>query len=142
MSNVPDIHGLIHGTHNMDLSAASSQPERMTTTNISGLVALLQGLELNVPIPHFPMADVLNKPLDIARSYFAEILRSLVGCDAATAYKSIQLPSNIDNGDLAVIMPKLKPGADTKALGFEIIQNVWHFLFLITGLNHSKWSLV
>src|SRR5262249_25410376 len=121
ISNVPDIHGLVHGTHNLDLSTESSQ-------NISGLEALLRGLGLNVPIPHFQSADVLNIPLDIGRSYFADILCSLIKCDATTAYNSIQLPNTIDNGDLAVILPRLSQGADSEALGFTIKQNVWSFL--------------
>lgn len=127
ISNVPDIHGLIHGTRNIDLSTESSQHEAIATMNISGLEALLQKLGLSVPIPPFPSADVLNIPLDIGRSYFADILCSLIGCDAATAYNSIQLPNSVDNGDLAVILPRLSHG-DSEALGFTIKQNVWSFL--------------
>ena len=128
ISNVPDIHGLIDRTRNIDLSTESSKHEAITTMIISGLEALLQELGLNVPIPPFPSADVLNIPLDIGRSYFADILCSLIGCDAATAYNSIQLPNSVDNGDLAVILPRLSPGGDSDALGFTIKQNVWSFL--------------
>jgi hypothetical protein len=141
ISNVPDIHGLVQGTHNIDLSTESSQHEPMTTTNISGLWALLRALGLNVPIPSFPSADVLNTPLDIGRSYFADILRSLVGRDAKTSYNSIQLPNSIDNGDLAVILPRLSHGADSEALGFTIKQNVWSFLSYY-WIERPKWALI
>jgi len=141
ISNVPDIHGLVHGTHNLDLSTESSQHGPITTANISGLEALLRGLGLNVPIQHFPSADVLNKPLDIGRSYFADILCSLIKCDATTAYNSIQLPNSIDNGDLAVILPRLSQGADSEALGFTIKQNVWSFLSHY-WIKRPKWALI
>ena len=122
-----DIHDLIHGTRNIDLSTESSQHEAITTMEMSGLEALLRELGLTVPIPPFPSADVLNIPLDIGRSYFADILCSLIGSDAATAYNSIQLPNSIDNGDLAVILPRLNQGPDSESLGFTIKQNVWSF---------------
>jgi hypothetical protein len=58
----------------------------MTTLTIADLEAFLGGLGLNMPIPHFSAANVLNKPLDIGRSYFADILCSLIDCDAKAAY--------------------------------------------------------
>lgn len=141
VSNVPDIHGIIHGTHNINLSAESSQHEAITTRIIDGLEALLRVQGLNVPIPPFPSADVLNIPLDIGRSYFADILCSLIGCDAATAYNSIQLPNSIDNGDLAVILPRISQGADSGELGFKIKQNVWNSSPII-GFECPKWTLI
>jgi arginyl-tRNA synthetase len=100
----------------------------MATLTITGLEALLGRLGLKLPIPHFAAADVLNKPLDIGRSYFADILRSLVECDAVIAYNSIQWPSDIFSGDLAVILPKLSHGTDHSALAIDLIQKAWHFL--------------
>ncbi|KAF2100656.1 Nucleotidylyl transferase [Rhizodiscina lignyota] len=93
----------------------------MSTLTVTGLEALLGDIGLQTPIPHFAEADVLNKPRDIARSYFADILSSLVGGDPANAYNSIQWPSNIDNGDLAAILPKLSHGADYHALALDLI---------------------
>jgi arginyl-tRNA synthetase len=101
---------------------------RMTTLTIAELETLLGGLGLKTPIPQFPEADVLNKPLDIARSYFADILRDLVGCDAETAYGSIRWPDNISNGDLAVVLPKLSHGNASETLAFELMQKVLEFL--------------
>ncbi|KAH8588291.1 arginyl-tRNA synthetase [Bisporella sp. PMI_857] len=99
----------------------------MTTLTIDGLEALLGRLGLKIPIPHFLAADVLNKPLDIGRSYLADILCSLVESDTVNAYGSVTLPSDIYNGDLAVILPKLQHGADPNVLAFDLMQRVWHF---------------
>jgi arginyl-tRNA synthetase len=101
----------------------------MTTQTISGLEALLSGLKLKIPIPPFPASDVLNKPLDIGRSYLADILTSIVECDLVTACKSIQLPNNIYSGDFTVILPKLSHGGDFNALAIKIIQKVCYFFF-------------
>jgi arginyl-tRNA synthetase len=83
----------------------------MATFTITELEALLGSLGLKVPVPRFEAADVLNKPLDIGRSYFAESLSSLIECDPIHAYKSIQWTGDIDNGDLAAILPKLRQGS-------------------------------
>jgi arginyl-tRNA synthetase len=63
-------------------------PTTMATLDLGGLATKLEELGLG-PIPQFSEAHVLNKPLDIARSYLADILRSLVGCDPITAYNFI-----------------------------------------------------
>jgi arginyl-tRNA synthetase len=96
----------------------------MTTVTLSGLETLVGGLGLKTPIPQFPTADVLNNPLDIGRAYFADVLFSLIDCDKATAYNSIQLPNNIFGGDLAVILPKLSHGGDSSIVGLGVIQKV------------------
>lgn len=104
--------------------AASDHLETMTTQTVSGLEAFLSGLGLKIPIPPFPAADVLNKPLDIGRSYLADILTSIVECDLATACNSIQLPNNVYSGDFTVILPKLSHGGDYNALAIKLIQKV------------------
>ena len=104
--------------------AASGHLEAMTTQTISGLEALLSELGVETPIPQLPGADVLNKPLDIGKSYLAHILTSIVECDLATACNSIQLPNNIYSGDFSVILPKLSHGRDFSALAIDLIQKV------------------
>jgi arginyl-tRNA synthetase len=96
----------------------------MATLTITELEVLLGRLGLKAPVPHFEAADVLNKPLDIGRCYFAEILSSLVECDALHAYKSIQWTSEIDNGDLAAILPRLCHGSKAQELAFDLITRV------------------
>lgn len=95
----------------------------MTTIDISSLTAKMSGLGLG-PIPAFAEAHVLNKPLDIVSSYLAEILISLTGCDAPTAFKSIHWPNDIFISDLTVPLPQLKHGADPDALAVDIMKRV------------------
>ena len=99
----------------------------MATLNADGLGVLLQSLGLEVPISHFPGADVLNKPLDIGRSYLADIFCSLVECDRLVAYNSIQWPGDIYSGDFTIILPKLIPGSDPNVLAFDLMKRVRHF---------------
>jgi hypothetical protein len=120
----------------------SNHPESMTTLTITGLEALLGGLGLKIPIPHFPAADMLNKPRDIGRSYLADILRSIIGCDPITAYNSIQWLNDLFiAADLTVPLPKLSHGADSTALAVDLMQRVRHSLPYIVSspisLTHS-----
>lgn len=96
----------------------------MSTLTAADLDSLLATIGLKTPIPDFPGADVLNKPLDIARSYLADSLSGYVECDPQVAYNSIQWPNNIYNGDLAVILPKIKPGVDSDELAFDLMKKV------------------
>lgn len=100
----------------------------MATLNIDGLQALLGRLGLKIPIPSFADADILDKPLDIARSYLADILVDLAESEPANTYKSISWPGDIFNGDLAVILPKLKHGVNATALSFELVQKVSYYI--------------
>jgi arginyl-tRNA synthetase len=84
----------------------------------------LSSLDLNFPIPDVKDAEVLANPLDVYRTYLALILADAVGCDIDVAYKSIQWPNNIFNGDLAVILPKLRPGAKADEVAVELIKKV------------------
>ncbi|KAK2053785.1 arginyl-tRNA synthetase [Colletotrichum caudatum] len=80
----------------------------MATLSISGLQSSLEKLSLNSPLPSFPEAEVLVRPLDVFRSYIAEIVAEISGCDPAVAYDAIQSTAAISMGDLAVILPRLK----------------------------------
>ncbi|KAH8726342.1 hypothetical protein GQ44DRAFT_194397 [Phaeosphaeriaceae sp. PMI808] len=82
----------------------------------------LASLSLTVPVPQVEAAEVLTNPLDLVRVYLAKILAEILECDDADAYKSVQWPNNIFNGDLAVILPKLKPGAKPDAVAKEIME--------------------
>lgn len=124
----PNINEVVDGTQSLVLTR-HDEP----TTIISGLEALLKELGLNIPIPRFTTANVLSTLLDIGRCYLADLLSNIVPCDRSTAYSSIHLPTDIDNGDLAVILPKLSPGADVDALGRRVVQDV--------GISLSPWQL-
>jgi arginyl-tRNA synthetase len=112
----------------------------MTTLTIAELEKLLARLGLKVPIPAFEAADILNKPLDIGRCYFADILRSLVNddpekkytCEFKNAYSSILSPGDIFYGDLAVILPRLCHGSKADLLGVDLITRVRRLLIYCT----------
>ena len=91
---------------------------------MDNLEQLLTSLSLNVPVPRVEAADVLTNPLDLFRVYLAKILAETAECDETEAYKSIQWPNNIFNGDLAVILPKLRPGAKADKLAVELLDKV------------------
>jgi arginyl-tRNA synthetase len=93
----------------------------------------LGSLDLRVPIPEVKVADVFANPLDVCRTYLSQILADIAGCDIDIAYKSIQWPNNIFNGDLAVILPKLRPGAKADALAIELIEKVCSLYILELG---------
>ncbi|KAK6211534.1 arginyl-tRNA synthetase [Colletotrichum tabaci] len=80
----------------------------MATLSITGLQTSLERLSLDTPLPSFPVADVLVRPLDIFRSYIAQIVAEAAQCDPAVAYEAIQSTAAISMGDLAVILPRLK----------------------------------
>lgn len=113
----------------------------MTTLNQGGLGTWLEGLGLG-PIPEFAEAHVLNKPLDIGRSYLADTLRSLVQCDPILAYKSILWPNDIFTADLSVPLPKLSPGANPQAFGTDLRQRVSYGHFHLLMRSHLTWWIV
>ncbi|KAF2791990.1 Nucleotidylyl transferase [Melanomma pulvis-pyrius CBS 109.77] len=94
----------------------------MATLTVSELETSLEKLDLNVPIPHFASADVLNKPLDLVRSYLADILSSLVEVDRTAAYNSISVSNDPLHGDFTVVLPKLCPGAKAGDLAKDLIK--------------------
>lgn len=97
----------------------------MATLSLSALSTLLEQLGLEVPIPTFAGADVLNSPLDIARSYVAEIVRkSLPDCDPLLAYNAIAWPNNPDMGDLAVVVSKACQGVKPDEAADRIMEQV------------------
>lgn len=95
----------------------------MATLDIGGLATRLEELGLG-PIPQFSEAHVLNKPLDIGRSYLADILGTLTDSDPTLAYNSIHWPNDIFAGDLSVPLPKLSHGADPSALAINLMERV------------------
>jgi len=118
-----DVNGLVTATRDIQLSSTEGQQSINTTLDIAGLEALLQALGATIPIPSYPTADVLNKPLDIGRVYLANILQNLLDCDASAAYNAIQQPAGPDDGDLDIVVPRLGKGSDS-SVAFGIIERV------------------
>ncbi|KAG4422039.1 hypothetical protein IFR04_004780 [Cadophora malorum] len=93
----------------------------MATASLAGLQAFVAELGLR-PIPHFPEADILNSPIDIYHSYLAERLMELVDCDQQLVYHAIQPSKTIEDGDLDIVLPKLKlDGIKPKELAGELL---------------------
>lgn len=80
----------------------------MTTLSVDDIQTLLEGLGVRDPIPSFPEANVESQALDIYHSYLADILLDLVQCDARVAYEAIQWSPDVSNGDLVVVVPRLR----------------------------------
>jgi arginyl-tRNA synthetase len=97
----------------------------MDTRTTAGLEELLTELELETPIPSFPHADVQKRPIDIYRSYLADTASKVLGCDSQLAYDAIQGANMKENGDLTLILPKLRLKTQKpKDLAFEALPKV------------------
>ena len=95
-----------------------------TTASLPGLNAFVADIGLG-PIPVFAAAQILNNPIDLYHSYLAEYFQTLVECDPNLVYDSIQPSRDVENGDLDIVLPKLKlPGANPKELAGELIKKV------------------
>jgi len=66
----------------------------MAVSDISELESALQALSL-APVPLYDEADVLNNPLDLCRSYLADLLASITECEPKTAYQAVSWPNSI-----------------------------------------------
>ncbi|KAH4056242.1 arginine--tRNA (Arg) ligase [Parastagonospora nodorum] len=107
------------------------------TSKLEGLVQLLEDLSVAFPTAVPPELDVLVNPLDIFRAALAVLLSETVACDSSDAHKAIQWPNNIFNGDLAVVLPRLRPGSPVDQLAVEIMKE-WpsdHPLFPLPFLD-------
>lgn len=96
----------------------------MSTLKIEGLAGVLEELSLSNTPPTLAALDTLNNPLDVLRTVLADVLVSLIQCDAANAYKALQWPNDIYNGDLSVTLPRLQPGCKPKELSSELVDIV------------------
>ncbi|KAI0160106.1 arginyl-tRNA synthetase [Xylariaceae sp. FL1272] len=84
----------------------------MSTLSITGLEGLLAGFDLHESMTTIPTTSVLIRPSDIYRTHLAEITTRILGCDLNVAYEAISSSNTKDNGDLAIVLPKLGLGAD------------------------------
>jgi arginyl-tRNA synthetase len=97
----------------------------MATTSLPGLDAYVAELGLG-PIPSFAAADVLNNPIDLCHSYLAQHFHQLVERDLDLVYNAIQPPSTTADGDLDIVLPRLKLPGKPKELAGEFIKKVFH----------------
>jgi arginyl-tRNA synthetase len=100
----------------------------MSTLNIESLTVLLKRLSVSELSADVHDVDVLTNPLEVWRSTLATLLASLVKVEEARAYKSIQLPNNVSEGDLSVTLPRLSPGCKASELSSQLVDQVQCFL--------------
>jgi arginyl-tRNA synthetase len=115
----------------------------MATTELAGLQALLGRLGLDTEIPKCPETDVLAHPVDIYRSYLANILVTLLECDPRIAYESIQPATEITDGDLTIVVPRLrikdtKPKELAAELGIRVCLPLWDLSSIPESLNYQS----
>jgi arginyl-tRNA synthetase len=96
----------------------------ITTSSLAELEIALHELSLAIPVPQYDEADVLDNPLSLCRSYLADLLQRIIGCEPEVAYRSIHWPNNIFNGDLTVTLPKLCPGVKPNEFVPELLKKV------------------
>ncbi|KAF2645757.1 Nucleotidylyl transferase [Massarina eburnea CBS 473.64] len=108
-----------------------------TTYSLAELETVFAGLSVETPIPQYSDSDVLHNPLDLCRSYLADLLCKVAECKPATAYRSIQWPNNIFGGDLTVTLPKLRPGVKPNEFALDLMNKFPndHSLFLLPMLD-------
>jgi arginyl-tRNA synthetase len=96
----------------------------MARSSLLGLKSLVEEIGLG-PIPSFEAANILNNFIDIYRSYLAENFQTLIECNSNLIYESIQLSNATANGDLDIVLPKLRlPGTNPKELVGELMRKV------------------
>jgi arginyl-tRNA synthetase len=96
----------------------------MSTLDVDGLAQIL-GISSVSELPDkIQDVSVLTNPLDVWRSVLATLLAGLVNAEVFHAYKSIQWPNNIFNGDLSVTLPRLRPGCKATELSSELVDKV------------------
>lgn len=100
----------------------------MSTAGHDGLTELLQQLSISTELPNEESASLLANPLNILRASLARLLTGIVECDDGDAYKSIQWPNDMSNGDLSITLPRLRPGCKPKELSSELMNKVWRIL--------------
>ena len=96
----------------------------MATLTLDGLKSHLLSLSHKEPAPALT-EDVLVNPIDVYRCYLSEIFCRLLTCDAAKTWDAIQWPNFLSNGDLSLVVPRLRiQGVDPVQLAGELSEKV------------------
>lgn len=64
------------------------------------------------------------RPIEAYRTCMVKILSEILECEEQVIQKCVLWPNNIDNGDLTVVLPKLRPGVKANETAVEIIEKV------------------
>ncbi|KAF3481831.1 arginyl-tRNA synthetase [Arthroderma uncinatum] len=94
----------------------------MSSLSLQGLESLLQALGVQTPVPRFTRANVVSSPIDIYRSYVANTIHKLTGCNEEVAYDAVQWASAATNADLMLVTARLKiKGTNPNQLAQDLV---------------------
>lgn len=96
----------------------------MATDSVAGLHDTLLRLSLDQSETALNDSHVLDNPLDLCRSLLAQLLANILECEPQDAYRCIQWPNNLFNGDLTVTLPKLRPGIKPSDFAPDLMKKV------------------
>jgi arginyl-tRNA synthetase len=96
----------------------------MSSVELEGLQKLLQHLSVAWQPADAHDISVLTNPIELWRSSLVTLLVDLVKCQTTDAYKSVQWPNNISNGDLSVTLPRLSPGGKVAEIASVLVDRV------------------
>ncbi len=79
------------------------------TRKMKRLETQLEKLIVHVPVPSYGAAQILENPIDIYRSYLANILEPMLkDARSQNVYDSIQYTNRLSHGDLIIVIPRLQ----------------------------------
>ncbi|KAH7401886.1 hypothetical protein DE146DRAFT_716202 [Phaeosphaeria sp. MPI-PUGE-AT-0046c] len=92
---------------------------------------------LDAPASNETLLHNFNRPIEVYRICLVKILSDILECEEEVAQRCILWPNNIDNGDLAIVLPKLRPGVKADKTAVEIMEKFPndHPLFLLPFLD-------
>ena len=100
---------------------------------MEALEGCMTSLGLDNSLPEVPAARAEANPLDLCRVHLATILVGILDCDMGHTFKCILWPNDICSGDLAVVLPKLRPGVKASEVAAELMQKVRYVMPLDCG---------
>lgn len=65
-----------------------------------------------------------TRPIEAYRMCLVKHLSETLDLEEEVVQKCVSWPNNIDNGDLTVVLPKLRPGVKANETAVEVIQKV------------------
>lgn len=91
---------------------------------MEALKQTFQNIGLDAPASSETLLHNFTRPLEVYRICLVKLLSDILECEEDVAQKCVLWPNNIDNGDLAVVLPKLRPGVKADKTAVEIMEKV------------------
>ncbi|OAL06613.1 arginyl-tRNA synthetase [Phaeosphaeriaceae sp. SRC1lsM3a] len=103
---------------------------------MEALKQTFQNIGLDAPASSETLLHNFTRPLEVYRICLVKLLSDILECEEDVAQKCVLWPNNIDNGDLAVVLPKLRPGVKADKTAVEIMEK--HLRSTIIGAFLSR----